>query len=203
MFRRSNPWPSFVDLFSALMLAGFGAMILLSGMLAELRTQVDTLKGELAEERNKNQDLRKRLAFWRQKYGRDIPQTTEEVNAFCREAGRGHPKCQEDNVLVEVTLVRGQIEMKVVGESAALAQFLAGSGVSTLKVGSVMTDPRAIETFLDRVSRFYEVRRAANKECRFDYRLTYGTNDDYHDARVRFENYFYPARINEPRIGSK
>lgn len=28
MFRRSNPWPSFVDLFSALLLAAFGALIL-------------------------------------------------------------------------------------------------------------------------------------------------------------------------------
>jgi len=33
MLRRSNPWPSVVDLFSALMLLAFGGMILLSGLV--------------------------------------------------------------------------------------------------------------------------------------------------------------------------
>ena len=33
MLRRSNPWPSIVDLFSALMLLAFGGMMLLSGLV--------------------------------------------------------------------------------------------------------------------------------------------------------------------------
>lgn len=172
-------------------------------MVAELQKKVDSLNTELAEEKNKNQDLKERLDFWAKNFGMGIPGTMEEVRQLCREAGRGHPKCQENNVLVQVAVVRGQTKMEVVAKSAALAQFLAASGISTPTVGTVTADPRAVETFLAGVSDFYKARSAANTECRFDYRLTYATKEDYFDGRELFEKYFYAARINQVGIGSK
>jgi hypothetical protein len=133
----------------------------------------------------------------------DPPRTAEEVKKACVEQGRGYPRCQDNNVLVHVTVVRGWTKMEAVAESVPLSQFFTASGISMPKVGTATINRRTIETFLVAVSDFYKASSAASKPCRFDYRLTYVTKEDYYDGRERFEKYFCAAGINRVGIGSK
>jgi hypothetical protein len=171
---------------------------LLELKVKDLEDKVRQLEGEIAAERRRNEDLREALKFWRGHYNIDIPKTQEEVKRFLADAGRGFPRCQENNVLVRATVSEGQMKLEVVGESPDLAQFLAASGMRTPEAGTVLADRRAIQTFLTGMSSYYSKRRSDGaKQCRFDYRLRYVTKGDYFDGRELFENYFYPARITK------
>ncbi len=180
---------------------------LLELKVKDLENKVHKLEGEIAEDKKKDEDLETRLKFWREHYNMDIPGTREQITIFVKqylaEQGRGHPRCQENNVLVQVAVIGGQTRMEFVTESAPLAQFLTAEGISNHRVGGVVTDAGRIEAFLAAVSNFYKARNAGKKECRFDYQLMYATKEDYYDGRERFERYFYPARIRQVAISSR
>ena len=59
MTRRANPWPSFVDLFAALLIASFGGFIMLTGAYRrELRFPEDAAQ--------KIKDMRNQLASYQE-----------------------------------------------------------------------------------------------------------------------------------------
>ena len=167
----------------------------------ELRDKLNALEAQLIEQTKKDEELEAKVKFWEDNYNMDIPGTQKEITDFVKQylaqQGPGHPPCQQNNVLVQVALINGQAQMKFVTESPPLAQFLNAEGIKDLKVGNAVTDASQIEAILRAVSNYYKAKSAEKHDCRFDYRLSYGTNDDYHDGRVRFEGYFYPAGITK------
>ncbi|MBI3952082.1 MAG: hypothetical protein HY314_16670 [Acidobacteria bacterium] len=56
---------------------------------------------------------------------------------------------------------------------------------------------KMIQAFLAGVRDYYSSNAKVNgTECRFDYRLTYESKEDYYDGRELFERYFYPAGLS-------
>src|SRR5438128_1166411 len=52
-------------------------------------------------------DINRRLAFWRQRFDLPVPGSEEELKKVLYEAGRGKPRCQDANVLVNVSVING------------------------------------------------------------------------------------------------
>jgi hypothetical protein len=172
--------------------------------IAEQREkEANLLRAELARQKQVIQELEKALEYWRTNWGVSPPSSTEELRAalggsagkaLLQELRRGLPRCEENNVLVAITLRRGAVEMLPMAPSAKLQAWAASSGLR-LPPSAALTDWQSIRTFLDTVARFYSDRGRQEKPCRFDYRLEYATKEDYYDAREMFEKYFYPAAI--------
>jgi len=157
----------------------------------------ERLKMEVAALKNELADIQRRLDFWRKKYDQPIPGSEEELQKFLFEAGRGRPKCQDDNVLFDISMANGISSIRVLANSPPLRSKLSAEQID-LTPGSILTNPLHIETVLNAVQAF---RKSAGPDgnCRFDYRFAYATNDDYYAGRERFEKYFYSAgrrRIN-------
>jgi hypothetical protein len=116
----------------------------------------------------------------------------EARKAEVREAARrGSPKCTPSNTLAEVVIDGGKVAVTILMENPGILSDLASRGGGDLHVGTTLTDSTTIEAFLGAVSQYYGTRT----ECRFDYRLSYGTAEDYKLGRTEFERYFYPVRI--------
>jgi hypothetical protein len=172
--------------------------------IAQQRKQeADLLRAELARLKQGMQDLKKALEYWRTNWGSTPPTSTEELRAalgssagkaLLQELRRGLPRCEENNVLVAITLRRGAVEMRPTAPSAKLQAWAASSGFR-LPPSAALTDWHSIRSFLDTVARFYSDPSRRDNPCRFDYSLAYATKEDYYDAREMFEKYFYPAAI--------
>jgi hypothetical protein len=102
--------------------------------------------------------------------------------------GRGKPKCQDDNLLVEISLVNGNTSMKVLADNAPLRTNLAQQHID-FRVGNVFNRNPDVESVLRELGSY----RDGDKDCRFDYRFNYGTYEDYYLGRERFEKYLYSA----------
>jgi hypothetical protein len=170
----------------------------------ELKSQIELLTAE-------KEKRAKEVAFWQKVFGLSQPPTSlEELTSALRstpagrevlhEAGRGYPRCEEKNLLVSAALQKGDITMQVVANSRRLEEWSHDSGVRIEPMGSVLKDWSTIHKFLGKLGEFYAAQPGA-RSCRFDYRLTYETNDDYHDGREIFEGSFYAANVT--RIGGR
>lgn len=93
-----------------------------------------------------------------------------------QDAKRGFPKCREANTLIEVRAADGEFAVVMLDD------------LDRFKKGQSILGESALVLLLQRA-------REASGQCRFDYRLTYGSKADYHDARELFEKYFYPERM--------
>ena len=102
-------------------------------------------------------------------------------------AKRGKPKCAEENVLVEARVLDGVSQLAIIAQNAGTLEWLKAAGIRAAASGYVMADSE-IPMLIGAVTRKY-----AAADCRFDYRLTYRTADDYLAGRERFEATFYPA----------
>ena len=149
-----------------------------------LKAENETLKQQLA-------DLDRRLEFWRTRFDQPVPGNEEELKKFLYEAGRGKPKCQEQNTLVSASVIDGNTTITILNEAPFLRTALQEQGI-TLTPGASITSQEAISAVLDLTQN--PRRPTDNKECRFDYIFKYRTNDDYHDGNERFERYFYTIR---------
>jgi hypothetical protein len=97
---------------------------------------------------------------------------------------RGYALCQkESNTLIEARIKNGAETVQVIGE---IPEDLI---VSVMK-GDETSDLEEIVSFLQDV---YEYEK--DHKCRFNYRLKYGTDNDYRKAREVYEKYFYPEKI--------
>lgn len=169
---------------------------LIKEQLNRLQNENEKLSKELKQAKNTIDDLQKRLDIWRNLTGFDDPPSSTKFQEWVKEACRSNPKCEENNVLVHATVVRGQISMELLAQSPRLSEWFKNKGYALPKVNVNITDLNIIKTFLDRVRDFNLSTKVEGTECRFDYRLTYGSKEDYYDGRELFERYFYPAGLS-------
>jgi len=114
----------------------------------------------------------------------------------CNHQYLGNPKCDENNVLVHATVVKGKISMNLLTQTSRLSEWFENKRYTLPKINANITDFNTIKTFLDRVRGFYSSTNMEGTEYRFDYRLTYGPKEDDYDGRELFERYFYPAGLS-------
>lgn len=166
--------------------------------LDRLEKENERLTKELKRANNQITDLTSRLELWRQLTGFESPPTPEGFTEWRKEACRSHPKCEQNNVLVHASVIRGQVSMVWLTESPKFTKWFTDA--ERTAVGVTITERRTIQRFLDAVRDYYANERVNGADCRFDYRLTYGSKEDYFDGREFFENYFYPAGLSRRRV---
>lgn len=200
-----TPWRTKADLVISMTLAEtFLLLVFLvwyatrPSLAAKPLTSIEILQAEnarltkqLTELRAQLGDLERRLQWWRTRFDQPVPGSEEELRRILFEAGRGKPKCQEDNVLLEIAVINSTTRLKILTNAPALSTTLQGRGMRFVP-GTVVTDPREVEVILESV-RAFSRDRGKDGDCRFDYRLTYATYEDYHVGRERFEKFFYSA----------
>jgi len=156
---------------------------------ADLPRLVKSLKERLHELEVENDELHRRVEHLREILGARGKSESELTEAFrdrVAEAKRGHPRCRNENVLVEASVINGT-------ESVRLLQDVASTGPTKWTSGRELTRDE-IGSFLAAVRLFYGSR---SPECRFDYRLVFGSDSDYRYARQRYEQYFYAAQLRQ------
>lgn len=97
---------------------------------------------------------------------------------------RGYALCRKNgNTLIEASVQNGEETVAVIGEipSDLEVRFTQGDQTSDLE---------DIVSFLQDVSQYEK-----DRNCRFNYRLKYATDNDYKKGRAAFEKYFYPEKI--------
>ena len=150
----------------------------------DLKQRISALETELA-------DIRQRLEWWRKRFDAPVPGSEEELRKILFEAGRGKPKCQDDNVLLDISLINGAATVRILADSPGLRSALVSEHVD-IRPGVVLTNTSEIDALL-RESRAFRKVPGQDGDCRFDYHFTYGTFEDYYQGRERFEKYFYSA----------
>jgi hypothetical protein len=174
--------------------------------IAEQRQkEIANLKAEVERQKQDVMKLKAIQKWWEDNYGvGDVPASNEQLRTaldtpqgkkFIEEMKRGFPRCEEDNVLVAVFERDGATEVRIEQPVKEVQTWAGSAGMKIPAAGDVLRNRDAIESFLQSVGRFYENKRLATKPCRFDYKLTYKTAEDYKDGRETFEKYFYPAGI--------
>jgi hypothetical protein len=151
----------------------------------------EKLKKRLAALEQQRADLDRRLEWWRTRFNQPVPGSEGELKRILFEAGRGKPKCQDDNLLLEVRLINGSTSVKVLSECQRLRDELLLKGIG-FRVGAVFSAPSAVDSVLA-AARDFRRGSGPDGECRFDYHFVYATNDDYYEGRERFEKYLYSA----------
>ena len=97
---------------------------------------------------------------------------------------RGYALCQkDDNTLIEVRIHNGVETVQVIADIPSDLSV-------TLGKGEQMSDLEQIVSFIQDV---YEYEK--DHKCRFNYRLKYGTDNDYRKGRDGYEKYFYPEKL--------
>lgn len=97
---------------------------------------------------------------------------------------RGYALCQkDDNTLIEVRIHNGAETVQVIADIPSDLSV-------TLGKGEQMSDLEQIVSFIQDV---YEYEK--DHKCRFNYRLKYGTDNDYRKGRDGYEKYFYPEKL--------
>lgn len=162
------------------------------------------LKNHIAALENELKDIRERLEVWRRFFdlpmpgsGEDVknllPKSQAELKKLLFEAGRGKPKCQDDNILLDISLINGTITARVLADCPALRNKLLAQHID-IHSGSTLTNPSQIDALLGE-ARAFRKGPGQDGDCRFDYHFTYATPEDYYAGRERFEKYFYPAGL--------
>jgi hypothetical protein len=167
-----------------------------------LEAERDKLAADLARAQKSADELQRLTDFWQQNFGMDIPGTKEAVKEFVAEAGRGYPKCQDNNLLVRVSVLNGDETMVLTADSPSLWQFFISRGISRPAIGVQVPSSRLTD-FLAGVSDYYQAKSRESRGCRFDYWLTYATAEDYLYGRRKFEDYFYAGRITSLKTAPK
>ncbi len=97
---------------------------------------------------------------------------------------RGYALCRKNgNTLIEASVHNGEETVAVIGE------IPPELGVS-LSQGDQTSDLEEIVSFLQDVYQYEK-----DRNCRFNYRLKYATDNDYKKGRAVFEKYFYPEKM--------
>jgi len=176
--------------------------------LAEERQQkIQQLQKQVAEQDRKVAELDAKIKWWRENFNADPPQSlaglvevlsSPQGKAVLFDVGRGYPRCEDENILVHASVVRGAMSMELLSRSPHLVEWSATLDVAVPAPSTVLNGWDAVHSFLSTVDGFYASRQSGSR-CRFDYRLTYDTKEDYYDGRETFERSFYPAGISRVR----
>ena len=176
--------------------------------LAEERQQkVQQLQNQLVEKDGKIAELEIKIKWWRENFNADLPQSTKDLETILKspkgkevlsDIGRGYPRCDNQNVLIHASVVRGTMSIELLTKSPQLIEWSAKSGVAIPPPRTILSGSDQVRSFLSTVDVFYTSRLGGSR-CRFDYSLTYETKEDYYDGRETFERSFYPAGISRVR----
>lgn len=176
----------------------------LKEQVARLEKENQTLTNDLRDARNQISDLKERLDWWRREFPTIVDlELKTPLGVASKEAGRGFRRCQDDNVLIHASMIRGRLSIIWVADSPSLSDWFSRSGRPRLIFNRHITDKNEILSILAGIRDYYQTVKENAPECRFDYRLTYETKEDYYDGRELFERYLYPAGINRTRVGLK
>jgi len=98
------------------------------GQVSIVRAERDRLKRENEALRNERDKLRAQaeqfqavLKFWESRFGMFPPRNDGEVQTFVHELGRGKPKCQDQNVIAQGSVIQGAVSILVLTEPVDLA----------------------------------------------------------------------------------
>jgi hypothetical protein len=160
-----------------------------------LEDENDKLKADNKKLQDELNDINRRLEFWRTRFpDLKIPGSVKELGDLRAELGRGKPACQpDDNLLVNVSFVEGAASVRLQTLPPNLQEAMGTQGPSDLKTGMLLKNPKDIERFLNGVASYRRTIEGEQKECRFDYQLTWASYKDYYSAREKFDRYFYPS----------
>lgn len=154
-----------------------------------LKSKLGRLERELLDEQSKLRASQKLIEELRNIVGGE-GLTGDELKRRVEALKRGKPKCQDDNLLIEVVAIRGGLDVTVLLEDLELGRALAGKGFR-LQRGERIQGESRIDLFLRAVLE-YETQKG--RDCRFDYRLIYATAEDYLLVREKFERFLYLAK---------
>jgi len=179
-------------------------IVQLRSEIESLRRDLNTIGAERDKFKTKAEDLERQIEWFKANYGMPPPSSPEENRKFLLAVGRGKPPCQDDNnLLATASVVDGHEVVKIVASAPGLMAVMGEWGKSHLTVGRQLTDDD-IDRLLIGISHYRVLINNEERECRFDYRLVYGTYKDYYDARERFEKQFYStSRTPAPGYQSK
>jgi hypothetical protein len=116
---------------------------------------------------------------------RDRSSAAVAMSKYADTVKRGKATCDADNVLVHVVSDNGLVTLGIRKDLSV--------GDAVFRSGQTVSGPAQIDAFLDTVRRFYAERRAAERECAFDFTLAWRTDRDFRVTKKTFEPYFYPA----------
>jgi hypothetical protein len=174
----------------------------LKDKIGRLEKQIDSIKINLKIANDEIKDLNKRLDWWRsispQLQSSELLLSPTEAK---KEMGRGSPKCQDDNLLINVTIIRGEQSIVWITKSPTFTKWIENTGRVHPLFGVRISEKTKIYEFLKLVKDFYEYNKKNGSKCRFDYSLNFDSDSDYYLGRTLYEEYFYAAEIK--RIGAK
>lgn len=162
---------------------------------AVLKDENQKLSSELARNAIEMAELRQQLEQWHRLTGFKNPPSPEALDDWRGGAGRSYGRCEENNVLVKVSVVEGSMSLRWLQTSPKLSKWLTESRLPNPSIGVRITDRHAINSLLGEIRDYYRHEKAAGTPCRFDYDMTYATKEDYFDGRELFEPYFYPHAL--------
>jgi hypothetical protein len=182
----------------------YDPLALLKEKINRLETENQALRKDFQQAKAQIADLQWRLNWWHSVFpGRtevEGPGGPADAKLICQEACRSYPSCElGNNVLVQASVLRGRLSMSLVWLPPKLSGWLRSSGHTIPGTGVAIEDGTAIRGFLEAVRAYYRSAPSGGRECRFDYRLSYQSKEDYFDGREMFEAYFYPAGLH--RVG--
>jgi hypothetical protein len=160
-----------------------------------LRLKIDELQEENRKLRDDLSAANYRLTLWEKRFGMPLPASDNEWDEATRkirekfriEAGRGKPRCGDENRLAQVSERNGGTEIKFL--LAPPDDLIRKTGMN-LKPGTVITTSNDIAAFLDALQSYQN-----QAGCRFDYELLWATDHDYVEAREnRFDKYLYAVK---------
>jgi hypothetical protein len=194
----------FVTSYSVVQSAGDKPPEIWRALADECQQKLRQRESELSDRERAIATLEHKLTWWRDNFNVDAPQSVPELvailggpqgRAVLTDVGRGYPRCETENVLAQASVVRGTVSVQLLSQSPRLKAWSALSATPVPARGAVLRDWGSIRSFLSLVDNFYRSRQDGSR-CRFDYRLTYETKEDYYDGRETFEHTFYPAGIS-------
>jgi hypothetical protein len=171
---------------------------------AERLLMIRQLSKEIQQQRAQVVELQKLRKFWLEALGVNPPASVGELETALRtpqgqalrqDLARGAPRCDQNNVLVEVSIRYGTIKLRLKDASPLLQRWARSVRTDVPLAGDAVETPQAVASLLASVSRFYEYQSQLKQPCRFDYKLFWATDQDYRRGREQFEKYFYPAGI--------
>ena len=171
----------------------------------EQQARIEELRKEIQLQQKKVDELERIRDWWHKNFGVNPPTSIAELETALRtpqgqqvrqDMARGAPRCDQNNVLVEVSIQHGTVQVRLKGTPRRLQEWTRATGMKAPSTGDVLTGQQAIWSFLDSVSRFYEQQSQQKQPCRYDYKLISATDEDYRRGRETFEKYFYPAGIS-------
>ncbi|SRR6266404_139085 len=171
----------------------------------ERQAKVDELQKKVQLQQSKVEELERIRDWWRRNFGVDPPASIAELETALRtpqgqqvrqDMARGAPRCDQNNVLIEVSIQHGTAQVRLRDASPRLEAWTRSVRIRVPSTGNVLTGQQEIGALLGTVSRFYEQQSQQKQPCRFDYKFIWATDEDYRRGRETFEKYFYPAGIS-------